>query len=202
MGKLLIALVLAFFAMCTTANASLYQFSLENVFIDENAAYPVTGTMTFDSFLGPPSPSGGSFSDINVQAVTPNGTFQFNYMWTTNTGPTTYLGLGPTANPALDDFALIFNFSYDLRESALNGTTNQLVQLGCPTPATTQSPCFGSSFGLLLDVIHGFPETSVLGITGSIVPATPVPLPAAFPLFAVGIAAMSFMGWHRKQATA
>ncbi len=188
--------VVMFILLGGNAQAATYNFVLENTFIGGNTAYAITGGMTFDDDLNLP---GNPFTNVAVQVVSPDGTFQMNNVWTSNVGTTTGLGLSAAFNPALDDFAIFLAFAYDLREAALNVTVDPFIALVCPTPATTQNNCTGSSYGLLLDVIHGFPETAVTGITGALAPA-PVPLPAALPLFIAGLGALGFSGWRKRRS--
>lgn len=182
--------------LTTQTKAATYNFVLENTFIGGNPAYAITGSMTFDDDLNLP---GNPFTNVAVQVVSPDGTFQMNNVWTTNVGPTTGIGLSSAFNPALDDFAIFLAFAYDLREAALNATVDPFIALVCPTPATSQNNCTGSRYGVLLQVINGFPETAVAGITGALAPA-PVPLPAALPLLALSISVLGFFGWKRKRA--
>jgi hypothetical protein len=196
-------LVLLMTLASTASASSLYLFTLDNVVIDGNPEHTVTGSLIFDDYVGPvlPGMTGNPFSNIAVQAITPESTIQLNSVWTTSSGPTSYLGLSNAPHPAPDDLAIIFIFSTDLRESALAGVPNQLVPLGGGSNFIPG----GSAFGPLLDIINGFPEERLLRVSGAFVPSAslePVPLPGAFPLFATCLGLAGLLSWRRRSRPA
>jgi hypothetical protein len=94
-------LVLMMTPASTASASSLYLFTLDNVVIDGNPEHTVTGSLIFDDYVGPvrPGMTGSPFSNIAVQAITPENTIQLDSIWTTSSGPTSYLGLSNALIP-------------------------------------------------------------------------------------------------------
>ena len=151
----LAAVALTVGLMVSSAEAATFRFTFENAYIGSTQDFPITGSLTFNddvSLLGNP------FSDVDVTAVTPDGTFSMNLVWTASVGPTMYIGL--STGPELTDYAMNIFFSQYLNDASAALTPVSITGLSCQTiPATSQWPCEGSRYGTLLAVINGFPET-------------------------------------------
>ena len=74
-----------------SAHATVFNVTFQNVLIDNNPNYPITGSFLYDdSQSSNPSATYGLF-DFNVSAVTPYGVFDMNTLWTMDS-TFTYLG--------------------------------------------------------------------------------------------------------------
>jgi hypothetical protein len=181
------------------ARATLVNFVLDNVLIGGNPQYSVTGTFTYDTTILSCTPVACSaagiegYSNIQVQAITPYGTFQMNHLWTADAGEATYLGLSPSNSN--DTPALIFIFSYDLLQSALNGTPDPLLPLGSGSNFIPGGSALAASGAAL----YGGPSSDLLSVSGSFNPsAVPGPIAGAG-LPGLILASSGLLGWWRRR---
>ena len=126
-----------FFASTSVGAADNYTVTFDNVLIDSNPNYTVTGSFLFDNTqVSNPSALYG-FSNFNVQAVTPYGTFQMNTVWTTNSA-FDYLGLGVSDSSSTLALILVFSMTSNgngtglnnLNQAAVNGVSLPILPLG------------------------------------------------------------------------
>jgi hypothetical protein len=68
---------ISFFAIIPVAKATLVEFQLEDVLINNNPVYTITGSFTYDTSFDPHSTCCG-YSNFHVNAITPSGSFQMN----------------------------------------------------------------------------------------------------------------------------
>jgi PEP-CTERM motif len=133
---------------------------------------------------------------FNVQAITPYGTFQMNELWTADLGPAIYLGLSPSPGNSNNDPALIFVFSSDLRQSALDGTPDPLLPLGSGSNFIPG----GSALALSVFDLYNGPQTDLLSVSGTFTPA--VPEPSTWAMLLLGFAGIGFMAYRRRSKPA
>jgi hypothetical protein len=124
--------------LCTTAaRATTYQVTFNTVLVDNNPNYSVTGSFLFDATKVTDPSSLYGLSNFNVQAVTPYGTFQPNYVWTVDSA-FDYLGLGTSNSSTTPALMLVFSTASNgngtglnmLSQAALNGLPLPLISNG------------------------------------------------------------------------
>jgi hypothetical protein len=123
-----------------------------------------------------------------------------NSVWTVDS-TFTYLGLetGPCCSSSVPAIILIFPNQPDgtadnLEIAATNGSPLPMLPLGS---VSTFIPG-GSALTPSVTVLYDGPSSDLLSISGSLV-TSPVPLPAALPLFATGLGGLGLLGWRRKR---
>jgi len=161
---------------------------LQNVLIDSDPSYAVTGSFLFDPSVGPYPPfppySWGGYSNFNITAKTPYGTFLMNNLWTANAGDWTYLGL--SADPGGVGTSLIFIYANDLRQSVLNMQPDPLLPLGSGSNYIPGGSALAPSVAELYDD----PQVQLYSVSGSFVPSGTVPEPSTWALMLIGFASL------------
>jgi hypothetical protein len=137
------------------AQATLYTVTFDHVLIDDDPNYPITGSFLYDSDQLQ-NPLYG-LSNFNVQAVTPYGIFQMNFVWSTDSA-FDYLGLGIDGSSNTPAIVLIFALTGNgngtgqnlLNEAAINGLSVPLITNGLSSSIPGRSVVVSSDFLLLL----------------------------------------------------
>lgn len=181
-----------------------------------SAATDTTQTETFNSFLADVNLSGGVVVDTGLLSVTgPNFGFALIDAGGDNITPvngTAYVqGLGSGGTSLTFSFASsITAFGVDLFAINDDAERTRIIVDGTTYFLPVVSGNLPSFFGLTSDI--GFTSVQFLALIGEdagfddvtfgSATASPVPIPAALPLFAAGLSAMGFMGWRRKRRAA
>lgn len=205
------------FASGLPARATTYTVTFDNVLIDNNPNYTVSGSFIYDTTqLESPSALYG-LSDFNVLAVTPYGTFQMNTVWSVDSA-FDYIGLetGTCCSSSTPALMLVFASNSNGNGTGLN-LLNQAAIDGVPLTLITngQSDFIPGRSVLVPSVTelysinysgygHGnWPAASnaFLTVSGSL-DASITPLPASLPLFATGLGALGLFGCRGKRNTA
>lgn len=153
------------------AQALSVDYTLDNIFLQNGRQ--MTGSFTWDYAAGDFEGGSGTFSTLSIPGTS---------------RPITDLAISFDIKKSIE-FSLIAN---------LNNVDFNVSLVFFPTLSPTQSA--------LLDLVNSkffvADPGSVSGpfVSGKIAPVlSPVPLPAALPLFGSGLAFMGFIGWQRKR---
>jgi hypothetical protein len=196
----------------TAARATTYLVTFDNVQVDSNPNYTVTGSFLFDATKVADAASLYGLSNFNVQAVTPYGTFQPNYVWSVDSA-FDYIGLGTSNSSPPPALILVFSSTSDgngtglnlLSQAAANGQPLSMLPLGSGSTSIPGGSAAFSSVGFLYSsydtyLFHGGPppEDIYSSISGSLV-TTAVPEPSTWAMMLLGFAGLGFMGYRRRK---
>jgi hypothetical protein len=114
--KIIGAVAALFLASMSAAPATTFVVTFDNVLIDNNPDYTITGSFLYDNTL---QLNPNAVSDFNVNVVSPYGTSQMNYVWSVD-GNFDYLGLGITNSATTPALILVFSLSGGANGTGLN----------------------------------------------------------------------------------
>ena len=192
----ILGIALALFLMPgSVAFATVYSVTFDNVLIDNNPNYPITGSFFYNPL--PPDQPGQieQLFGFQVTAVTPYGVLDMNTLWEAVSGHY-YLGLetGPCCSSSVP--AIQLNFPY---EGPAGDTFALYASTGTPMPIVSTGPGGDpSALTPSVTVLYDGPSSDLLPISGSL-DFVATPLPATLPLFATGIGGLGLLGWRRKR---
>ena len=159
------------------------------------------------------APGNGSIVGTTATATTDSGA---PFAGTLVTSPGVwYTAFGSGAEISLDTFSAVTN--YDTKISVYSGYTGTLAGL-TPIGGNDDASggclfCSAFAFSSIVDtqywiLVHGFGGQSgdfglnYTNVAGEAVQVSTVPLPAAFPLFAVALCLLGLAGWRMKRVPA
>jgi hypothetical protein len=195
----------------TAAKATIYTVTFDSVRIDNNPNYSITGSFQFDASKAKDASNLYGLSNFNVLAVTPYGTFEPNFVWSTDSS-FDYLGLTTSNNPAIPALMLVFSTPTNgsglildrLSQAALNGLPLALISDGgsnfipgrsvvVPSIAELYAINYsGVGSGNWPAASNAFPT-----LTGSLV-TTAIPEASTWAMMIFGFCSIGFMAYRRK----
>jgi hypothetical protein len=190
--------------------ATTYLVTFDNVLIDNNPNYTVTGSFLFDATkaMDPSAQPQYGLSNFNVLAVTPYGTFQANYMGADSNFDYLPLGSQNDTTPAL---ILVFASANNdpsvnlLSEAALNGLPLSLITDGQSNIEPGRSVVVPSIAALYAINYSGFgagnwpaASNAFPTISGDLI-ATAVPEPSTWAMLLIGFGGLGFMAYLRRR---
>lgn len=203
--------VLIFSFAVTAARATIYTVTFENVLLDDNPQYTVTGSFLFNATKVDDSSALYGLSDFNLLAVTPYGTFTPNVVGSVDSA-FDYLGLGTSNSSSTPALLLVFSLTSNgngtglnmLSQSALNGQPLLLISNGQSDFIPGRSvavPSIAELYGINYsgDGPGNWPaESNVFPtLSGSLV-AAPVPEPSTWAMLLIGFAGIGFAGYRKR----